>query len=114
MMETNKREGGLLMFEQIEQVVEEIVKAVGPEKVILISRKLSLSGEELGSFKLCVVLEDGDKEAAERKIYTTVDSDIPFDVVIYHRADFENYAQMLGAFAWKIANTGRVLYEKRR
>lgn len=33
--------------------------------------------------KLCVVIPEGDSEAAERRLYLEVESELPFDALVY-------------------------------
>ena len=39
-----------------------------------------------------------------------VDSDMPYDIVLYTRKEFDELKDDEGTFAWKIYNSGAVLY----
>ena len=44
-------------------------------------------------------------------LYLNVDCELPFDMVIYRRSEFDKLKSEIGTFAWKINNSGAVLYE---
>ena len=94
----------------IANVVEQITKLVDVHKIILFSKKEDLTGE-ISSFKICVIISCGMKNVCEKNIYINVDSEIPFDVVVYTYEEWENLRKTKGSFGNKIDNIGRVIYE---
>jgi hypothetical protein len=96
---------------EIDNVVKEISELTDTEKIILISRKINVSGE-LQSFKLCVILNTESVAETEEKLYTKIDCEVSFDLVLYKKEEWEDLSDDVGSFAWKIAGTGAVLFEK--
>ena len=90
---------------EIIDVVDSIRNIADVKKVILFHKKHSVSGK-LSGFKICAVIETLDKKALEKKIYRDIDSEIPFDVVIYTPDEWEDLSQENGTFAHKITMTG--------
>ena len=43
-------------------------------------------------------------------LYTSIDSDLPYDVLVYTREEWDRLAEDSASFAARIRRTGRVLY----
>lgn len=96
---------------EIRQLSDDIVNIVSAVKILLFSRKTNLSGE-LTSFKLIVIIPDGENEAeATGRIYTECDCDIPFDVVLYSESDWKKLSEEEDTFAHSAAQKGQIIYE---
>jgi hypothetical protein len=97
---------------KIRNIADVIVKICSPLKIYLISNKVNISGE-VTSFKLCLIVADSVHSVSELEchLYMTIDSDIPFDLVIYKESEWNDLKDDIGTFAWKINNTGTLLYE---
>ena len=63
-------------------------------------------------FKLVVIVPDGDESVGELecRLYMQIDSDIPYDLVLYSQSEWEQFKNDIGSFAWKIHNTGAYIY----
>lgn len=94
---------------QIQTVCDVLVERYQPQKIILYTQKSDLSGN-VSSFKLCMIATVKDRRAVLREIYLTVESDIPFDILLYTPEEWEQWRQTEGTFAQKIDRSGRVLY----
>lgn len=94
----------------IEEAVAKIVKLFSPSKVIEYHTKY-INGE-LSSFKLCIIGPITDKRKMLATIYDEIDSDIPYDVLLYTDEQFEELKDDKSAFAFKINQKGRVRYEE--
>ena len=93
----------------IAEVVECIAKGFAPEKIYLFSHKRGQLGKSAG-FKLCVVVESEDIEQTERSIYLEIDSETPYDLVIYTPEEFEELLSQKGSFAGRVVEKGRLVY----
>jgi len=92
-------------------LVEQILDMCEPSKIILFSKKFSLS-EELTSFKLCVIVaDDVDVIDLESRLYLELDCEDPFDILLYKSSEWEHHTEDDSSFAGTIARTGVVLYE---
>ena len=80
----------------IEQTVNRIVELFHPSRVI----------------KLCIVGDIPDKRRMLTRIFDEVDSDIPYDVLLYTDEQFRELTKDDGAFASHVNQKGRVRYEK--
>lgn len=81
------------------------------KRIYLISVKVDTMSE-LKSFKLGLIVDNNVKSTSELAghLYFYVDSELPFDLVIYTENEFESLKNEIGTFAWKIFNSGTVLY----
>lgn len=95
--------------EEISAVVDQIVKMVHPLRIYLYNQRMSAAGATTG-FKLCVVGEFADKGSTERSIYLEIDSEVPFDVLLYTPLEWDDLCARSESFARRIANTGMVVY----
>ncbi len=80
-------------------------------KLFLISFKINNEGE-LTSFKIALILDDAADNLPELecKLYLDVDCELPYDLVIYRQSEFDKLKEEIGTFAWKINNSGAMLY----
>ena len=90
---------------------DRIAELINPIKIILFSQKNDVKGA-LQSFKLCIIIDEGDKLSTEREIYLGADCDISFDVVLYTKSEWEQNVEYADSFAHKVENTGWILYER--
>ena len=84
------------MHPEIQTVANEIGNICSPKHIYLVSRKEDTAGT-LVSFKLALVVSD------------KVESDYPFDLVLYRESEWNTLCTDQRTFAWKIAQTGSVL-----
>ena len=62
------------------------------------------------SFKQCIVVNIPDKKKMLTRIYDEVDSEIPYDIILYTDEEFKELSEQLSAFANRISQKGRVRY----
>ncbi len=93
----------------IASVVDRIAEGFNPRKIYLFSLKRGLLGRSAG-FKLCVVIESDNMNETERQIYLSVDSDVPYDLVLYTPSAFEEVLARKGSFAARVVEKGRLVY----
>lgn len=93
----------------IQKAIEEISGISSVHTVILFSHRVNLSGETT-AFKLCLIADTGDKQSLSRTIYRQVDCDIPYNLVVYTPAEWQEAIGHESSFASKIKRTGRVVY----
>ncbi len=93
------------------RLAEEIRAICAPEKIFLYHAKFDLHGQ-MTSFKICVVASAADKAALERKIYLSLDCDLPYDLVLYTPEEWEACMQNPHSFAGTIREKGVRLYDQ--
>jgi len=94
---------------EIHAVACRLVEMLNPEAIYLYNQRAGEHGKSLG-FKLCVVAAIDDKARAERAVYTEIDCEVPFDILLYTPPEWAALSASEGSFASKIFRTGTILY----
>ena len=92
------------------KICDEVVRLLKPQKIILFSVKDGTIGKP-SSFKLGVIADVANTRAAESLVYLNVDSDIPFDILVYKNDEWNTLLQDPHSFASRIAEKGISIYE---
>lgn len=95
----------------VDEVVKKIVAMAAPSKIILYNCKYDVN-EMVETFKLCIVGEVEDKRLLLLQIYQEIESDIPFDILIYTDRQFDDLLKSDESFVSRISKRGKVLYEE--
>ena len=95
----------------VECVCRNIAQKFLPYRIILFNYKQSVSGEAK-SFKICVIKNTDNKDELERSIYLEIESDIPYDILIYTLSEWSALSREKGSFAYQIREKGTVVYEQ--
>jgi len=103
-----------MVEKEIQSVADEIGNKYNPESIVLISKKVN-NLNELISFKVAVLVNDDISSISELecKIYLDIDSDIPYDIVIYKMSEWLYLKEDISTFAYKIYSAGVWLYGKK-
>lgn len=96
----------------IKKMVSEITELCSPCMIYLVSHKTNNSNE-LTSFKLCVVVPDGEvPEQIETRLLLKTDCAVPCDFIVYNISDWIDCAEDDCSFAYRVENGGEQLYVK--
>ena len=103
-----------MIYPEIQATANAIAKLGKPLKIYLISHKTNHATNELISFKLAVIVSDETRSISELEcfLYTAVDCDYPYDLVLYTQSEWETLSEDPRTFAWSIRETGGVQYEQ--
>ncbi|MDD3692737.1 MAG: hypothetical protein PHX02_02395 [Oscillospiraceae bacterium] len=93
----------------LSRLCDDIVRICEPLQLILFSEKYKPCGV-LSSVKLCAVIEKGDAQQIERRLYIEVESELPFDILVYTKEQWNKLVKNHLSFASSISKSGRVLY----
>ena len=101
-----------MMYPEIQATASEIARIGKPLRIYLISHKSNHSTGALISFKLAIIVSDDTPNISELEcfLYTAVDCDYPYDLVLYRESEWETLSKDPRTFAWSIRETGDVLY----
>lgn len=96
----------------IRQTADELAELGKPLKIYLISHKTDHSTGNLISFKLALVVRDDTANLSELEcfLYTAVDCDCPYDLVLYKQSEWDTLSQDPCTFAGSIRERGTLLY----
>lgn len=98
---------------EISRVALRIAELFLPEKIILYAKKINIYKNDIKNFSLCVIMHSDDNLLTERDIYLKVESDIPFDILVYTPKQWQNLIADKHTFACSTIQKGTVLYEKK-
>lgn len=103
-----------MVEKEIQTVADTIGNKYEPKAIVLISKKIN-NQNELTSFKIAVLVDDNISSISELecKIYLDVDSEIPYDIVIYKASEWLYLKEDASTFAYKIYSQGVWLYGER-
>ena len=78
-------------YPEIKATAAAIAELGKPMKIYLISHKTNHATGELISFKLAVIVRDDTRSISELEcyLYTAVDCDYPYDLVIYKQSEWD-------------------------
>ena len=101
-----------MIYPEIQAVADEIAELGKPIRIYLISHKTNHATNQLASFKLALIVPDDTKSISELEcyLYTAVDSDCPYDLVLYKESEWNPLSEDPRTFAWSIKEDGSVLY----
>lgn len=101
-----------MIYPEIQTVADEIAELGKPIRIYLISHKTNHATNQLASFKLALIVPDDTKSISELEcyLYTAVDSDCPYDLVLYKESEWNTLSEDPRTFAWSIKEDGSVLY----
>lgn len=88
----------------VKNVCDKIRDLFFPEKLIIFSQKQHRG--VVTSFKLCAVIKSENVFKTEHDIYLKVDSEIPFDVIVYSPEEWEKRLRNETSFASEILKKG--------
>ncbi len=102
----------MITQDQINSVVEIIVKNVNPEKVILFGSYAYGEPHEDSDLDILVIKDtDDDRYRRTREIRRYLrGTKIPIDIVVYTKAEVEDWQDTKSAFITQLIEKGRVLY----
>ncbi len=99
-----------MKHEAVQEVLEQVISVADPDFVFMYNCKYELDGD-LKSFKLCVVCDYTDKRRLLSDIFD-VDCDVPFDILLYTKEQFQALRDDTEAFANRVCTKGKMLYGK--
>lgn len=94
----------------LDELIAAIVRSAEPRRILLFSQKTHPDGSP-SSVKLCVVIPEGDPHAVEHRLYMEIETELPFDVLVYTAEQWDRLARTPYSLAARAEKSGRVLYE---
>ncbi len=94
----------------VNKIAEEIIIKFDPAKIILFGSVANGTYRSNSDIDLCIIKDTSSKRNTIAAIYTEIDSEIPFDIIVYTNEEWERNVNDLSSFAYKINKSGVVLY----
>lgn len=94
----------------LSKITEEIINKFRPTKIVLFGSVAKGIYSENSDIDLCIIKDTDDKRLLTSSIYTEIDCDIPFDIIVYTLEEWDKNINDLSSFAYLINKSGVVLY----
>lgn len=94
----------------LQEIKEQLIQKFHPSKVILFGSVAKGIFKETSDIDLCVVQDTEDKRQLLTDMYVEIESDVPFDIVLYTNKEWDECVKDTTAFAYQINNTGVTIY----
>lgn len=95
---------------EIEYIKEQIVSKYKPKYIILFGSVAKGIYRDDSDIDLFIVKDTDNKRKLLTDIYVDVDSNIPYDLVLYTAKEWNEYVDDKSTFAYVINNTGVKIY----
>lgn len=98
------------MMEEVRRITDQLIDFCQPLKIILFGSVAAGIVHKNSDIDLCVIAEYSDKQKLLQDIYMHIESESPFDVVVYSPADWEKNVNDTASFAHLIHTKGTIVY----
>lgn len=98
------------MNKVVDNIVNQIVEKFSPQQVVLFGSQAKGTATDKSDIDICVVIETDNKRKLLADMYYSIDSEIPFDLLVYTPCEWEQCIKDKSSFAYKLKMEGAVLY----
>ncbi|PNT90659.1 nucleotidyltransferase domain-containing protein [Clostridium thermosuccinogenes] len=95
---------------EINLIKEQIVSLYNPSKIILFGSQAKGTATIKSDIDLCVVKDTENKRELLADMYLNIESSIPFDLLLYTEAEWNQCVNDTTSFAYLIDKKGTVIY----
>jgi hypothetical protein len=99
---------------EVEHILSAILKICDPVAVIMYGKKYDVSSDKIKSADFCLIIDSLPKDELLKRIYVEVESDIPYNVLIYTADEWEEMTGDPLSYASRISEKGTVIYEREK
>lgn len=95
---------------EINSIKEQIVSRYDPLKIVLFGSQSRGNATRTSDIDLCVVKDTNNKRELLTDMYLNIESNMPFDLLLYTEAEWGKYVNDVSSFAYLINKKGTVIY----
>jgi predicted nucleotidyltransferase len=95
---------------QIKQIKRQILSYYTPSKIILFGSLTKGTATKKSDIDICIIKNTDKKRELLTDMYLNIESNRPFDLLVYTESEWEECIKDKASFAYLINNTGVVLY----
>lgn len=96
--------------DEIESIKQQVIRLFKPEKLFLFGSHASGSASDNSDIDLCIIVDTDNKRALIAEMYLHIDSNRPFDLILYTPHEWDQISGESGTFANIIAEKGVEIY----
>lgn len=95
---------------ETDSIKKQIIEKYNPKEIILFGSVAKGLFREHSDIDLCIIMDTTNKRELLTNLYIDIESNIPFDLVLYTIEEWENCKNDKSSFAYSIVNTGVKIY----
>ena len=99
-----------MVLSMFNDITDQIYKSYSPTYIYLFGSQAKGTATDKSDIDLCIVVDTNNKRNLITDMYCSIDSDKPFDLVLYTPDEWQQCVSDTTSFAYKIANEGVKLY----
>lgn len=94
----------------LEKIKDQLIQRFQPSKIILFGSVAKGIFKETSDIDLCIIQDTDNKKDLLIDMYVEIESDVPFDIVLYTNEEWSTCEHDKSAFAYQIKHTGVIIY----
>ena len=95
---------------ELQKITRQFIERYQPHKLFLFGSHAKNSARRDSDIDLCVIVEAADKRMLLTDMYLNIESDVPFDLLLYSPEEWEQCVSDHTSFAYRINKEGILLY----
>ena len=95
---------------EIDSIKKQIIEKYYPKEIILFGSVAKGIFREHSDIDLCIIMDTTNKRELLTNMYVDIESNIPFDLVLYTIEEWNNCINDKSSFAYSTINTGVKIY----
>lgn len=95
---------------EINAIKEQIVSRYAPSKIVLFGSQAKGTAAKKSDIDLCIVKDTDNKRDLLTDMYLNIESNKPFDLLLYTEAEWEECVKDTSSFAYLINKRGTIIY----
>lgn len=102
------------MNKAVDNIVSQIVEKFKPRLVVLFGSQVKGTATDRSDIDICVVIKTDNKRKLLTEMYYEIDSEVPFDLLVYTPEEWRECIKDKSSFAYKLKTEGAVLYGRQQ
>ncbi|WP_243155974.1 nucleotidyltransferase domain-containing protein [Clostridium sp. C2-6-12] len=95
---------------EIDYIKKQVIEKYNPKEIILFGSLAKGTFRENSDIDICIIMDVANKRDLLTNMYIEIESNIPFDLVLYTSQEWDNCVNDKSSFAYSIINTGVKIY----
>jgi predicted nucleotidyltransferase len=95
---------------KIKKITQQFIDRYNPDKLLLFGSQAKNTTKPNSDIDLCVIIKVDDKHMLLTDMYLHIESNMPFDIVLYSPGEWEQCVTDPTSFAYHISKEGILLY----
>ena len=101
----------MVATKEIEIIKEQIINKYSPRKIILFGSQAKGTATKKSDIDLCIIKDTDNKRTLVVEMYMNIESNKPFDLLIYTESEWNECANDITSFAHLISQKGVEIYD---